>query len=137
VWPTFDRDIFGGWYQGHYGKGPATVAKRAAGAKEHPVLAGIPTSEMRFPSHLYKCRELAAGTTVLLSATLEGQGEVSEPAAWIYEGTKRKGFYTSLGSPEDFAQPAFQRLLLNATLWAVGEPIPPDAAGEKVQIGAN
>jgi hypothetical protein len=26
VWPTFDRDIFGGHYQNHYGKGPATLA---------------------------------------------------------------------------------------------------------------
>jgi nicotinamidase-related amidase/type 1 glutamine amidotransferase len=132
VWPTFDRDIFGGWYQGHYGKGPITLAKRAA--KEHPVIAGIPESELRFPSHLYKCRELGSGTTVVMSATLEGQAEVSEPLAWMNEGAKRKSFYTSLGSPEDFEQPAFRRLLLNATLWAVGEPIPPAAAGVSVRV---
>jgi nicotinamidase-related amidase/type 1 glutamine amidotransferase len=137
VWPTFDRDIFGGWYQGHYGKGPATLAKREIGEKEHPVLAGIPEGELRFASHLYKCRELAAGTKVLLKATLEGQAEVSEPVAWVYEAAKRRGFYTSLGAPEDFAQPAFRRLLLNATLWAVGEPIPPEAEGVKTGIGEN
>lgn len=127
TWPTFDRDIFGGWYQNHYGKGPATLAKRASA--EHPILNGIPDSEIRFPSHLYRSRELAKGTTVLLSATLEGKAEVTEPLAWIYEGEKRKSFYTSLGSPEDMEQPAMRRLLLNAMLWAVGQPIPPADAG--------
>ena len=76
-------------------------------------------------------------SNVLLKATLEGQAGVSEPVAWIYEAANRKGFYTSLGAPEDFAQPAFRRLLLNATLWAVGEPIPPEIAGVKTGIGEN
>jgi type 1 glutamine amidotransferase len=134
VWPSFDRDVFGGWYQGHYGKGPATLAKRDAGVGEHPVVAGIPTEPIRFSSHLYRCRELAAGTKVLLTGTLEGKPETSEPLAWVYDTSERKAFYTSLGAPEDFAEPALRRLLLNATLWAVQQPIPPAAAGVAIAI---
>jgi nicotinamidase-related amidase len=129
VWPTFDRDIFGGWYQNHYGKGPATLVLRAPGAKDHPVLSGIPAGEQRFLSHLYKCTDLAAGTTVLLSGKLEDKPEVVEPVAWVNEGPQRKSFYTSLGAPEDLTQPALRRLLLNAVLWSVGQPIPPAEAG--------
>ena len=29
-------------------------------------------------------------------------------------------------SPEDFQEPVFRRLLLNAVLWSVGQQIPPE-----------
>jgi nicotinamidase-related amidase/type 1 glutamine amidotransferase len=122
TWPTFDRDVFGGWYQNHYGKGPATVG-RIAGSK-HPALAGLPAGDVKFTSHLYKCRELAATTTVLMNGTLEGKPEISEPLAWLNTSDRRKAFYTSLGAPEDFEEPAFRRLLLNVTLWSVGQSVP-------------
>lgn len=121
VWPTFDRDILGGWYQNHYGKGPATVARISPNAAGHAILAGLPRTEMRFESHLYKCRELAATTTVLLSGVVDGMPDAKEPVAWLNIGEKRKAFYTSLGSAEDFTQPDFRRLLTNATLWMVGK----------------
>ncbi len=128
VWPTFDRDIFGGHYEKHYGKGPATIARMEAGSAAHPILTAIPSGELRFSSHLYKCRELAASTKVLLTGTIEGKPDVMEPVAWLNLGDKRRTFYTSLGSPEDFEQPVFRRLLLNATLWLVGQPVPTAAA---------
>lgn len=119
VWPTFDRDVFGGHYENHYGKGTITLARIEPKSADHPILAGLPKDAMRFTSHLYKCRELAATTTVLLAGTIEGKPEVSEPVAWLNLGEKRRAFYTSLGSPEDFAQPEFRRLLRNSTLWLI------------------
>ncbi len=127
VWPAFDRDIFGGHYENHYGKGPATIARIDAGSAAHPILKAIPSGELRFSSHLYKCRELAPSTKVLLIANVEGKPDVTEPVAWLNIGEKRRTFYTSLGSPEDFEQPAFRRLLLNATLWLIDHPVPPAA----------
>ena len=131
TWPTFDRDVFGGWYQNHYGKGPQTLGRK--GVKPHPLLTGLPDEAWRFASHLYRCRELKPETTVLLQGKLEGKPEIEEPLAWTYETPKAKGFYTSLGAPEDMVQPAFRRLLLNALLWSVNEPIPPAEAGLNVQ----
>ncbi len=127
VWPTFDRDVFGGHYENHYGKGPATIARIEEGSAAHPILTAIPSGELRFSSHLYKCRELAPSTKVLLIATVEGKPDVTEPLAWLNLGDKRRTFYTSLGSPDDFEQPAFRRLLLNATLWLIAHPVPPAA----------
>ena len=120
TWETFDRDVFGGNYQNHYGKGPATLVRVPPPAAGHPVAAGLPAGELRFTSHLYRCRDLAPGTRVILEGTLEGQPEVREPAAWVRMDGAGRHFYTSLGSPEDFTQPAFRRMLLNAVLWAAG-----------------
>jgi len=91
------------------------------------VLTGLPAGTMRFTSHLYRCRQLQNGTQILLNGTIEGQRDVREPVAWLYEAPSHRAFYTSLGAPEDFAQPSFRRLLLNATLHAIGQPIPPEA----------
>jgi type 1 glutamine amidotransferase len=122
AWETFDVDVFGGHYENHYGKGPATVASLAG----MPALAtGLPTEGMKFSSHLYKCRNLAPGTAVVLNGTVEGKPEITEPLAWVRTDGGRRTFYTSLGSPEDFEQPAFRRLLLNAVLWATAQALPP------------
>ena len=125
AWDTFDRDVFGGNYQNHYGKGPPTLVRTASPAAAHSILTGIPTEEIKLTSHLYLCRNLVPGTTTLLNGSLEGKPDVTEPVAWIRTDSNRHIFYTSLGSPEDFKEPAFRRLLLNATLWAVGQAIPP------------
>ncbi len=129
TWPAFDEEILGADYQDHYGKGPGkdTVARLVPEAAAHPVLTGIP-AETRFTSHLYRNRKLFPTVTPLLSGQTEnGKSEV-EPLAWVNTRDQRRVFYTSLGSPEDFADPAFQRLLLNGILWALDDFIPPAAA---------
>ena len=123
-WETFDRDVFGGHYQNHYPKGPATVVQRASGLGEHPVLTGV-TGPLKFTSHLYLCRDLAPGTMTLLSGHVDGKPEVVEPVAWVKTDGGRRHFYTSLGSPEDFQDSGFRRLLRNVVLWSVGREVPP------------
>ena len=44
------------------------------------------------------------------------------PTGFLHIGGGRT-FFTPLGHPEDFAQPAFQRLLLNGIRWAAGVEI--------------
>jgi type 1 glutamine amidotransferase len=39
-------------------------------------------------------------------------------------------FYTSLGHPDDFKQPAFGVLLRNAVYWAAGVPVEKSAGGK-------
>jgi nicotinamidase-related amidase/type 1 glutamine amidotransferase len=130
-WDTFDVDIFGGNYQNHYGKGPATLARVPPETASHPILTGLGTNAIRFASSLYKCRDLAPATTVLLRGQLEGK-DVVEPIAWTNTNQNRRVFYTSLGSPDDFKEPAFRRLLRNAVLWSLNQPTPPvEEAGAK------
>ena len=104
-----DHEILGGDYQGHYGDETATV-ELAPGRSGHPVLAGIKPFTSR---KLYKNPNLANDVTVLLDASIPGH---REPVAWVREA-KRRVFYTSLGTPEDFAEANFRRLLVNAIFW--------------------
>lgn len=124
AWETFDADVLGGNYKGHYGKGIATFAKIVPAAAKHPVLAGIGAEEFRVPSHLYKNPDLPPHVTVLLTARMEGRPEV-EPIAWVNTAQGRRVFYTSLGGVEDFALPQFRLLLRNGIAWALAkDPAP-------------
>lgn len=120
AWHEFDREILGAHYQGHYGKtrpgGPPTLVHRAKGAGAHPVLEGLPAEPFRVHTTLYKNRDLASDTRVLLLGRIEGQAE--EPLAWTRE-SRGKVFYTSLGGVEDFALEEFNRLLANAIRWVL------------------
>lgn len=118
-WPKFDPEVLGGNYQGHHGVGPDVRVTLAPGAGGHPLLAGISPDALRGKGSLYKVSPLMPGTTPLLLGTVPEHP--TEPVAWsFFSGAKRAPvFYTSLGHPGDFAQPAFRRLLVNGVRWAL------------------
>ena len=84
--------------------------------------AGVDVNTFKGMGSLYKVNPLSKGTTPLLTGTIEGQPV--ETIAWVNE-TKYggKAFYTSLGHVDDFTQPAMNRLLKNAILWAADKEI--------------
>ncbi|MFN0066043.1 MAG: ThuA domain-containing protein [Limisphaerales bacterium] len=125
AWPEFDQEVLGARYEGHFsnrsGEGDATRVRPAAGAEAHPVLAGVGGGFLSAAT-LYRSRALApTATPLLVGACAAGE----EPVAWVNTAGGRRTFYTSLGGPEDFAEPAFRRLLLNGVLWALGDRVPP------------
>ena len=119
AWEAFDAEIFGGSYTGHHGVGPNV---KLVAAKPHPIMTGVDVNTFKGMGSLYKVNPLSKGTTPLLTGTIEGQP--AETIAWVNE-TKYggKAFYTSLGHVDDFTQPAMNRLLKNAILWAVDKEI--------------
>jgi putative heme-binding domain-containing protein len=128
AWPTFDVDVLGAHYEGHYGNkppaAPYTLVETVSSNSSHLVLTGVKSGPLRVTSHLYKSRQLAATTTPLLRGQTEGTN-VFEPVAWVNTAQDRRVFYTSLGNPEDFQLPWFRRLLLNGILWCLHDPLPP------------
>jgi type 1 glutamine amidotransferase len=118
-WPTWDADVIGGNYANHHAKGPITQVTLAAGAPAtHPILQGVPLP-FTTSSTLYRNTPLRANTTPLLAGTIPGQP--TEPLAWTFvRADGGRTFYTSLGGPEDFKNPAFVRLLRNGLKWAAG-----------------
>ncbi|MDR3404073.1 MAG: ThuA domain-containing protein [Chthoniobacter sp.] len=128
-WPEFDHEILGGNYSDHYGHGLETWAKIIPAQAQHPVLAGIGPEEFAVPSHLYKNPGLPEWVTPLITARLAGRPEV-EPIAWVNTKDHRRVFYTSLGAPEDFAIPQFQKLLLNGVFWALDRAVPVPGASK-------
>jgi type 1 glutamine amidotransferase len=116
LWPHFDEEVLGARYEGHYGRDPNTFVwvRDSADAENHPILEGVRRDKFRVASWLYKNRDLADSTQLLLMGRVGESGEV-EPVAWTNR-TKWGGevFYTSLGHPGDFRLPAFEQLLLGA-----------------------
>lgn len=133
TWPNFDTEILGVAYQNHYGGGAETIVRHVAETSGHPILNNV-SPEFRSKASLYRSRNPAATVTPLLAGrTADGKSEV-EPVAWINTGGNRRVFYTALGSPDDFADPSFRRLLLNGMLWALGDFIPPANLGRSVML---
>ena len=65
---------------------------------------------------------LAKSATPLLTGTIPETAP--EPIAWTnLTDAGGRVFYTSLGHADDFAEPAFQRLLRNAIDWAAGRDV--------------
>ncbi len=121
AWPAFDTEIFGCSYHGHYDNGPGkreTLARIQVVSHAHPIVAGIATNGLTSTGSLYKITP-GPGVDVLMTAQLDNSSEV-QPVALANTTGNRRVFYTSLGTPEDFKNPNFRRLLLNAIYWSIG-----------------
>ena len=120
-WPEFDGPVFGSHYNMHYpAKGAMTVrALHSAAGQSAPSRRCAET--WTTPSSLYKMLPLNEGCTPVLDGTWEDKP--AEPVAWTTKQHGGRVFFTSLGSPDDFKNPNFRRLLKNGILWASDEPV--------------
>lgn len=121
VWQEFDPEVFGGNYTNHWGAGPKTAIVAAPGAAKHPILKGISPAKLVGNGSLYKVSPLKTDATPLLMGSIPDKP--AEPIAWtrLAGAKKARVFYTSLGHPDDFKDPQFRRLLVNAIDWAVAK----------------
>jgi type 1 glutamine amidotransferase/nicotinamidase-related amidase len=124
-WPTFDPEVLGGNYNNHHGAGTKTSIRVAPGEEKNPLLNGVNLGQLIGNGSLYKVSPLKSAAKPLLIGSIPDQP--AEPVAWTHSFGEKQArvFYTSLGHPDDFASPAFRRLLLNGMLWATDQPIPP------------
>ena len=92
---------------------------RGAPADRHAILRGVDLAGLVGNGSLYKVSPLQAGTTPLLIGTITGSAP--EPVAWTHTYGPRNArvFFTSFGHVDDFAEPAFRRLLHNAVFWGL------------------
>jgi len=107
---TFDHQVLGNHYQGHYGDEKVAVTNVPA-QSAHPVLKGVEAFASR---KLYKAGQLAATATPLQFGD-NGKGRHMVTLVNEYKGGRM--FYTSLGVPEDFEDENFRRMLVNAIYW--------------------
>lgn len=123
MWAEFDAEVLGGHYTGHHKDGPKTAVSIAPGAEKSSLLEGVDVSKFVGNGSLYLASPLAESCTRLLTGTIPGADP--EPLAWtrLYGAKQARVLYTSLGHPDDFKDPQFRRLLLNAVRWAVRDPL--------------
>lgn len=114
-WPEFDEMVFGGNYQGHYGRlDEPTRIDIVPGMGSHPILEGVPATGFDSPNWLYQNNPLRSEKTqVLLTGTIPD--ERPEPVLWINTPkTNNQVIYTSLGHWDDWQNPAFHRIMVNS-----------------------
>ncbi len=131
VWPTFDQDVWGGAYDGHFGNTLQTTVKllepEALPFRIEDLSGIVPGGS------LYKNVPIAPGTIALLEGTVPEQSP--HPLAWTF--VRRDGgrsFYTSLGHEAEFEQPAFCALLLRGIAWATDTAVSVDGDSAKMQM---
>jgi len=126
TWLDLDKEVLGGNYQGHFSNDIPVDVKLIDATKEHPILKGV--QPFRSVGSLYKNQGLSGDVEILLNGV---STESTEPIAWtrMYKGGRI--FYTSLGHPQDFAEPSFRQMLANALFWAAGRE------AERKTVAAN
>lgn len=125
AWNSFDQDVLGISYTGHYGSktGHEILARIAKGAGKSALLQGVqlPTKAV-VPSHLYKSAVTNPKVKVILRASLKAEN-ADEPIAFALSD-KGRVFYTSVGGEDDMKLPWVRQLLVNAVYWAMDQPVP-------------
>ncbi len=117
-WKDFDASILGGNYSNH-GPNPlgtdVTIVSKAA---KHPVLKNVIPKKWHSVGSLYYVAPIADDAVLLMQGAIPHR---KEPLTWIRPKQKNRGkvFYTGLGHPDDFKQPAFRKLLANAIQWSM------------------
>lgn len=120
TWETWDPEVFGGHYVNHHANGIKTSIRETPQASSHPILRGVDTANLVGNGSLYLVKPLKTGAQPLLVGTIPGKP--TEPVAWTFvRADGGKSFYTSLGHPDDFAEPSFRKLLVNALRWAASK----------------
>ncbi len=116
-WPGWEADVLGIQSTGRAYGSPGAAIETAPYAEGHSVLRDV--GRLRHAGCVTTLPDLDRHTTALLSARIEKR---LEPVAWVRTHGETRSFFTTLGQPIDFQQPAFLQLLANAVLWAIGAP---------------
>lgn len=135
----FGQQVLGSTWISHHGrhKVESTRGLIVEQMKSHPVLRGVGT--MWGPSDVYTVRTPIPqdGKVLVMGQVLKAMDPRDPPAdkpqmplAWTKSYPTPKGnarvFMTTMGSSQDFLDENFRRMVVNASLWAVGleEKIP-------------
>lgn len=109
----FDKKVLGGSYSGAGSYTAPFKAIPATPQAEHPVLKGVGPITSR---GYYNNGKLAADVVVL--QLVETDSKTPRPVTWTHSYNGGRTLYTSMGTPEDFKNEDFIRLLSNAVFWA-------------------
>ncbi|MBO6576784.1 MAG: ThuA domain-containing protein [Rhodothermales bacterium] len=123
----FGRQVLGETWAGHYGTNHEQASRLLVQEIEHPILRGVTGGHV--VSGGYEALPEPPFTVLVRGEVLNGMTADAPPdttkelmpVAWTRtHGDDARVFTTTHGASEDFLDPGFRRLLVNATLWAAG-----------------
>ncbi len=129
----FGRQVLGETWVGHYGTNHEQSSRVLPNMDQaaHPILRGV--RDMHVQSGGYQAYPIPGSLVLALGQVLNGMRPDAPPdpdkelmpVAWVRTYTSAGGseprvFTTTHGASQDFVNEGFRRLLINATLWAVG-----------------
>ena len=120
-WRAFDPEVLGGNYHNHGPNAAGSDIAIVPEQKDHPILRGVEPARWHSVGSLYYLGPIKDDATLLMTAS---SGDRTEPLTWIRKYHGGRIFFTGLGHPEDFKEPPFRRLLINAIFWAMDQPVP-------------
>ncbi len=116
-WPDWEREVLGIRSTARTYGSPGAAIETAPYAEGHPVLKDL--GKLWHAGCLTTLSDVDEHTTELLTANIQDR---LEPVAWVRTEGETRSFFTTLGQPADFQQPAFLQLLANAALWTISQP---------------
>ncbi|MFH1570347.1 MAG: ThuA domain-containing protein [Gemmatimonadota bacterium] len=111
-WPEFEAEVLGGRVEAGDAALESFAVDFAADGETHPLLQGMEPFEGFGPPVV---AHLAADAEVVCVAP---SAAGSAPVAWTRQRGRARHFATTLGSPRDFWEYDFLRLVENAVAWA-------------------
>ncbi len=129
----FGRQVLGETWVGHYGTNHEQSSRLVPEEDQgtHPILRGV--ADVHVQSAGYRARPMPGSVVLAFGQVLNGMSADSPPdrdkgllpVAWTrtYEaadGRQARVFTTTHGASEDFLNPGFRRMLINAALWTMG-----------------
>jgi len=129
----FGRQVLGETWVGHYGTNHEQSSRIMLRVDQatHPILRGV--GDVHVQSGGYRADPIPGSVVLATGQVLDGMRADSPPdpekelmpVAWTRtyaaaDGAPARVFATTHGASEDFLNPGFRRMLLNAALWAVG-----------------
>ncbi|MCH7823346.1 MAG: ThuA domain-containing protein [Acidobacteria bacterium] len=129
----FGRQVLGETWVGHYGTNHEQSSRLLPDEDQatHPILRGV--RDVHVQSAGYRADPMPGSVVLAFGQVLNGMNADSPPdpdkellpVAWTrtYEagdGSQARVFTTTHGASEDFLNPGFRRLLINAALWTAG-----------------
>ena len=122
-WLDFDREIFGCHYHSYFKDEVPRMAQVDPSAEQLPIMTGISREPFLPGSNVYKLLPLEVGATAGATSVPVKNEPLQPVAVTFLRADGGRSFYTSLGHVDDFQNPTFLRLLVNAIHWAAEAPI--------------
>ncbi|MGQ9731265.1 MAG: ThuA domain-containing protein [Candidatus Zipacnadales bacterium] len=126
-WPEY-RDLIGGWFDGHPWNEEIAITVEMP---DHPACEGVP-NPWRIADEIYQHRDWSRDEVCVLMrintdlTNMDKQGikrtDKDFGISWCKLYGQGRSFYTALGHRNEvFDDPVYQKHLLNAILWAMGD----------------